>query len=129
MVHHHLRLAQQQRAVLDQINDQPIASRLFACATTHGAQALGIPSGALSPGEFGDMVSVDLADVSIAGHTPDTLLPLLVFGMNRTAIRDVVVNGRMILRDGRHPLEEEIIGRYQRLYRRVWGEEIAGGTH
>src|ERR1700761_797311 len=74
---YHLRLAQQQRAVLDQINDQPIASRLFACATIHGAQALGIPSGALSPGEFGDMVSVDLADVSIAGHTSDTLLPLL----------------------------------------------------
>jgi formimidoylglutamate deiminase len=126
---YHLRLARQERTVLDQINDQPIALRLFACATIHGAQALGIPSGALTPGEFGDMVSIDMADISVAGHTPDSLLPMLVFGMNRTAIRDVVVNGRMILQDGRHSLEEEIIGRYQRLYRRVWGEEIAGGAH
>jgi formimidoylglutamate deiminase len=79
--------------------------------------------------EYGDMVSIDLADISVAGHAPETLLPLLVFGANRTAIRDVVVNGKMILRDGRHPLEEEIVSRYQRLYRRVWGEENARSAH
>jgi formimidoylglutamate deiminase len=125
---YHLRLAQQERAVLDQIDGRPIASRLFDCATVHGAEALGIESGALRLGEYGDMVSIDLADISIAGHTPETLLPLLVFGANRTAIRDVVVNGKLILRDGRHPLEEEIVGRYQQLYRNVWGEETARST-
>jgi formimidoylglutamate deiminase len=126
---YHLRLAQQQRAVLDQIDDRPIASRLFDCATVHGAHALGIASGSLQLDEYGDMVSIDLADISVAGHAPETLLPLLVFGANRTAIRDVVVNGKMILRDGRHPLEEEIVSRYQRLYRRVWGEENARSAH
>ncbi|HEV3150198.1 MAG TPA: formimidoylglutamate deiminase, partial [Acidobacteriaceae bacterium] len=59
---YHLRLAQQERAVLDQIDERPIASRLFDCATRHGAQALGIASGALQPGEYGDMVSIDLND-------------------------------------------------------------------
>jgi formimidoylglutamate deiminase len=73
------------------------------------------------------MVSVDLEDLSVAGHTAETLLPLLVFGANRTAIRDVVVNGKIILRDGRHPLEEEIVGKYQELYLRVWKDEIALG--
>jgi formimidoylglutamate deiminase len=125
---YHLRLAQQERAVLDQIDERPIASRLFDCATRHGAQALGIASGALQPGEYGDMVSIDLNDISIAGHTPEALLPLLVFGANRSAIRDVVVNGRVILRDGRHPLEEEIVRRYQQLHRKVWGEEQHGGS-
>jgi formimidoylglutamate deiminase len=125
---YHLRLAQQERAVLDQIDERPIASRLFDCATRHGAQALGIESGALRPGEYGDMVSVDLNDISVAGHTPETLLPLLVFGANRSAIRDVVVNGRVVLRDGRHPLEEEIVRRYQQLYRKVWGEEQHSGS-
>jgi formimidoylglutamate deiminase len=125
---YHLRLAQQERAVLDQIDGQTISSRLFNCATRDGAEALGIESGALGLGEYGDMVSIDLADISVAGHTPETLLPLLVFGANRTAIRDVVVNGRMILQDGRHPLEEEIVGRYQQLYRKVWGEESARST-
>ena len=82
----------------------------------------------LRPGEYGDMVSIDLNDISIAGHTPDALLPLLVFGANRSAIRDVVVNGKVILRDGRHPLEEEILRRYQQLYRKVWGEEQRSGS-
>jgi formimidoylglutamate deiminase len=125
---YHLRLAQRERAVLDQIDGRPIASRLFDCATIHGAQALGIESGSLAQGEYGDMVSVDLSDISIGGHTPETLLPLLVFGANRAAIRDVVVNGKLILRDGQHPLEEEIVDRYQRLYRRVWGEGTDSGS-
>jgi formimidoylglutamate deiminase len=125
---YHLRLAQQQRAVLDQIDGHPIASRLLDCATVHGAQALGVESGSLTLGEYGDMISIDLKDLSVAGHTSETLLPILLFGANRTAIRDVVVNGKFILRDGRHPLEEEIVGRYQELYRKVWGEKIAAGS-
>jgi formimidoylglutamate deiminase len=125
---YHLRLAQQQRAVLDQIDDRPIAERLFDCATIHGAHALGVESGTLRPGEYGDMVSIDLEDISVAGHTPDTLLPLIVFGANRTAIRDVVVNGKTILQDGHHPLQEEIVSSYQQVYRRVWGGESCDGS-
>jgi formimidoylglutamate deiminase len=82
----------------------------------------------LTLGEYGDMVTIDLADISVAGHTPETLLPLLVFGASRTAIRDVVVNGKLILRDGRHPLEEEIVGKYQKLYGRVWGADTVSGS-
>jgi formimidoylglutamate deiminase len=125
---YHLRLAQQQRAVLDQIDGRPIAARLFECATLHGAQALGAETGSLRPGEFGDMISVDLNDLSIAGNTPETLLPLLVFGASRSAIRDVVVNGRIILQDGHHPLQEEIVQKYREIYRKVWGQEIASGS-
>jgi formimidoylglutamate deiminase len=125
---YHLRLAQQQRAVLDQIDDRPIAERLFDCATIHGAQALAVESGSLRPGEYGDMVTIDLEDISVAGHTPDSLLPLIVFGANRTAIRDVVVNGKTILQNGRHPLEEEIVSRYQQVYRKVWGGESSEGN-
>ncbi len=125
---YHLRLAQQQRAVLDQINGRPIAARLFECATTYGAQALGVNSGSLRLGEIGDMISVDLNDLSIAGSTPETLLPMLVFGASRSAIRDVVVNGRIILQDGHHPLQEEIVEKYREIYRKVWGQEIAGGS-
>jgi formimidoylglutamate deiminase len=124
---YHLRLSQQQRAVLDQIDERSIASRLLDCATIHGAQALGIETCWLASGAYGDMVSIDLEDLSVAGHTSETLLPLLVFGANRTAIRDVVINGKFVLRDGRHALEEEIVGKYQQLYRKVWRSEIALG--
>src|ERR1700761_7433841 len=125
---YHLRLAQQQRAVLDQIDDCPIAKRLFDCATVHGAHALAVESGSLRPGEYGDLVSIDLEDISVAGHTPDTLLPLIVFGANRTTIRDVIVNGKTILQNGHHPLEEEIVSRYAQVYRRVWGDSSSDGS-
>jgi formimidoylglutamate deiminase len=82
----------------------------------------------LTLGEYGDMVTIDLADISVAGHAAETLLPLLVFGANRAAIRDVMVNGKLILRDGRHPLEEEIVAKYQQLYRRVWGTDTVSGS-
>lgn len=125
---YHLRLTQQQRAVLDQIDDWPIASRLFDCATLHGAQALGVTTGSLQPDEYADMISIDLNDHSIAGNTPETLLPLLVFGAHRSAIRDVVANGRLILQDGHHPLEEEIVRKYQEVHRRIWHGDANGAS-
>jgi formimidoylglutamate deiminase len=117
---YHLRLEQQERAILDQISGKPLASRLFDCATIHGARSLAIPAGNLATGSFADFFTVDLKDPSIAGHSAEDLLPILVFSLNRSAIRDVVVNGRFILRDQKHELQDEILSRYQDVYRKVW---------
>jgi formimidoylglutamate deiminase len=117
---YHLRLEQQQRAILDQIGAKPLASQLFDCATVHGAHALAIPGGDVAPGSFADFFTVDLNDTSIAGHSAEDLLPVIVFSLNRSAIRDVVVNGKFILRDGKHANQDEIISRYQAVHRKVW---------
>ncbi len=111
---YHLRLQRQQRAILDQIDEQPLARRLFDSATLHGARALGISAQE-------DYFTVDLEDPSIAGHSGEDLLPLAIFSLNRSAIRDVMVNGRWVVRDQRHPLQEEIIARYKALHRKLWG--------
>jgi formimidoylglutamate deiminase len=120
---YHLRLEHEERAILDQIASKRIASRLFDCATLHGARALALPAGDLSAGSFADFFTVDLNDVSIAGHSAEDLLPILVFSLNRSAIRDVVANGRFILRDQKHTLRDEIISRYKEVHRRVWHNE------
>jgi formimidoylglutamate deiminase len=80
----------------------------------HGARALG-----LAPGSA-DFFTVDLDDLSIAGHSGEDLLPLAVFSLNRSAVRDVMVNGRWVVRDQRHPLQEEIVSRYKELHRKLW---------
>lgn len=117
---YHLRLAHRQRVMLDQIGEQGIAARLFDCATRNGAHCLSVPAGRFEPGMLADFFTVGLRDVSIAGHSAVDLLPLIVFGMNRTAIRDVAVNGRLFVRDGKHALQEEILSRYAEVHAKVW---------
>jgi formimidoylglutamate deiminase len=117
---YHLRLEQQERAILDRPAAKTLASTLFDCATVHGARSLALPGGGLAPGSFADFFTVDLNDVSIAGHSAEDLLPIIVFSLNRSAIRDVVVNGRFILRDQRHVYQDEIVSRYKEIHHRVW---------
>jgi formimidoylglutamate deiminase len=120
---YHLRLDRQQRAILDQIAGQNLAARLFDCATINGARALGVPAGELAGGALADFFTVDLDDLSIAGHSGEDLLPLAVFSLNRSAVRDVMVNGRWVVRDGRHPLQEEIVSRFRQLHHKLWGNQ------
>jgi len=117
---YHLRLQQQKRGVLDQIGGEPLAARLFCCATANGALALGVPSGDLTPGNPADFFTVDLNDIAIAGHSAEDLLSMLVFSLPRSAVRDVAVGGKMIVRDGRHESAGEIVAKYTELHRKVW---------
>lgn len=125
---YHLRLEQQERAILDQIGSKTLATRLFECATGNGARALALPGEQLVPGSFADFFTVDLDDVSIAGHSAEDLLPIIVFSLNRSAIRDVVVNGRIVLYDRKHVLQDEIISRYKRIHQKVWHSSQNDGS-
>ena len=117
---YHLRLRDQQRAILDTDDRLSLAERLFSCATRNGAHALAVPSGNFATQALADGFTVDLDDVSIAGAFPEDLLSILVFALNRSAICDVLVGGRLVVHDQMHPLEPEIVGRYREVHTRVW---------
>jgi formimidoylglutamate deiminase len=120
---YHLRLARQKRAVLDPLGGnggETLASRLFECATASGARALGLADEDLRVGAAADFFTVDLRDVSIAGCNAQDLLSMIVFGLNRSAIRDVAVNGGLIVRDGVHAQQSEIVTRYKEVSEGVW---------
>jgi formimidoylglutamate deiminase len=96
---YHLRLQKLQRNVLAPENESgtsALAKRLFDCATVNGAKAIGFNGGKLKPGAPADFFTVDLNDLSIAGSSIDELLTNIVFSLSRTAIRDVVVNGKRL---------------------------------
>jgi formimidoylglutamate deiminase len=112
---YNLRLNKLERAVLDTIDDSGLPQRLFACATVNGAASLGATGGRLEPGAPADFFAVDLDDPSIAGSNTDELLANIVFGLSRTAIRDVAVGGRLIVEDGRHREQESIVREYRAL--------------
>jgi formimidoylglutamate deiminase len=120
---YHLRLEKQERAVLARADSDRsgLAQRLFECATVCGADSLGAVSGRLEPGHAADFFTVDLNDPSIAGSGPEDLLAEVVFSMNRTAVRDVVVGGKPIVQDGKHADQEEIVSRFKALQRKLWG--------
>jgi len=121
---YHLRLRDQQRGVLDASAREGWATResigagLFRSATRNGYAALGLRGGALAVGEPADFFTADLDDLSILGVDAESLASQAVFSLAKTAIRDVAVQGRMILEDGRHAQGEEIRSRYQGVQKR-----------
>ena len=124
---YHLRLQRLERAVLappphtgGAEQRAGLAARLFECATEAGAASIGAHAGTLAPGRAADFFTVDLNDPSIAGAHDDALLPAIVFALARTAVRDVVVGGQLIVQDGRHPAQVEIIERFDKLQRNLW---------
>ena len=110
LLEYHLRVNRLERVVLTaETASDALARRLLRSATEMGANSLGAPGGTLEVGRAADFFTVDLEDPSIAGAGQDALLNQLVFGLERTAVRDVCVHGEMIVRDGRHASQEEIV--------------------
>ncbi|MDT5061427.1 MAG: hypothetical protein QOH63_1886 [Acidobacteriota bacterium] len=120
---YHLRLQKLERAVLAPADDaaqSSLATRLFDCASLNGARSINAPSGKLEPGFPADFFTVNLDDPSIAGAAPDDLLSSIVFGLARTAIRDVFVGGKQIVSDGRHEAQRETVESFAALQRKLW---------
>ncbi|MEK6283388.1 MAG: formimidoylglutamate deiminase [Acidobacteriota bacterium] len=121
---YHLRLQKMERAVLAGPDDQgpsALAARLFQCATVNGARSIGATGGTLAQDSPADFFTVDLDDPSIAGASEDDLLSSIVFSLSQTAVKDVVVGGKRIVEDGRHSQQEEIVERFKRLQKNLWG--------
>jgi formimidoylglutamate deiminase len=121
---YHVRLRDQQRGILDAsardgwASREPIEMSLFRSATVNGYASLGLDGGALAVGQPADFFTVDLNDLSILGVDAESLLSQAVFALAKSAIRDVAVQGRLILEDGRHVHENEIRSRYAAVQRR-----------
>jgi formimidoylglutamate deiminase len=98
-----------------------MARRLFASATEAGAASLAAPSGRLEVNRQADFFTVDLNDLSIAGAGPESLLSNIVFSMEKTAICDVCIGGELVIRDGSHKLERDIVSEFTKVQKDVWG--------
>lgn len=114
---YHLRLQQTARNVLapEEVDESALARRLFDCATINGATSIGFDGGSLKPGAPADFFTVDLDDPSIAGSSPENLLANIAFSLSRTALKDVVVGGKVIVADGRHAQQDGIVNAFRRI--------------
>jgi len=124
LVEYHERLRTERRNVLaqeagqnhrkewEQINTADI---LWTMGSSHGARALGLPSGNLAPGELADFVTVDLDHLSIAGTSKDNLISDLVFSASSSSVRDTFVGGRPVIVNRIHADADAILARYRQL--------------
>jgi formimidoylglutamate deiminase len=121
---YHVRLRDQQRGVLDGsareswASTRAIETSLFGAATANGYAALGLDGGTLAVGKPADFFTVDLEDLSILGADAESLESQAVFALSKSAVCDVAVQGRLVVRDGRHAHDEDIRRQYLEVQRR-----------
>src|SRR5206468_881017 len=85
------------------------AAELATAATADGHASLGWPdAGRLAVGAPADLVTVALDTPRTAGAAGATVLESVIFGASAADVRSVVVNGRDIVRDGRHLLVSDV---------------------
>ncbi|WDY58421.1 formimidoylglutamate deiminase [Pseudomonas sp. PSKL.D1] len=88
--------------------DQPMVGRtLYDAALAGGAQALGQAVGELAVGKRADWLVLDGADPYIAMADGDAILNRWLFAGGDRQVRDVMVNGQWVVRQGRHEHDEE----------------------
>jgi formimidoylglutamate deiminase len=111
-----LRLLRRERVLMELAEDDrsALSRTLFEAATTGGAISLGLAPARLEEGGRADLVGFDLNDPSLAGADED-LLPRLIFGGQSRAARDVMVNGRFVVREGLHAQEEDVAERFTKI--------------
>ncbi|PWI53151.1 amidohydrolase family protein [Sulfoacidibacillus thermotolerans] len=68
--------------------------------TRNGAEILRLQTGKIAPAYAADFVALDLTDLSLQPFSPELLPAHIVYSMQPTAIRRVVIAGKEVMRDG-----------------------------
>jgi formiminoglutamate deiminase len=98
------------------------AEALLRAATSAGHTSLGWPdAGEIRPGAWADLVTVALDSVRTAGAADELALETAVFCASAADVRDVVISGRDVVRDGVHLLVPDVPAELSRSIRAVLG--------
>ncbi len=102
--------------------DQPMVGRtLYDAALVGGTQAMGQPVGALEVGKRADWLVLDGNDPYLATASDDAILNRWLFAGSDRQIKDVMVNGRWVIRDGHHDDEAQTSRAFAQVLRELLG--------
>lgn len=86
---------------------------LFACATEHGAKALGINTGVIREGAYADLSLVDINNSYFL--SPGSVKANLVYAAHSDVISSVMARGKWVMQNRIIPGEEEILANARRV--------------
>jgi len=92
----------------------------FDTALAGGEQASAQGGGALTAGRRADLVMLDSDSPVLLGHGPRTVLDAWMLGGTQNPVRDVMVAGQWVVRDGQHREESSIRDRYRSAVQRLF---------
>ncbi|MCU1730995.1 MULTISPECIES: formimidoylglutamate deiminase [unclassified Pseudomonas] len=115
------RLRDQRRNRLYGTNQPMVGRTLFDAALSGGAQALGQPVGELAVGKRADWIVLDGLDPYLATASDDNILNRWLFAGGDRQVRDVMVNGAWVVREGRHDGQEDSARAFAGVLRELLG--------
>ncbi len=100
------------------------AKRALYMATLGGAKALGLEAeiGSLAPGKKADIAVIDLRTAWCNPIRTENIVSNLVYNANGSDVSNVIVDGRILVRDHRLTVmdEEKVLSEGQRVAEEVW---------
>ncbi|WP_349570449.1 formimidoylglutamate deiminase [Azotobacter salinestris] len=109
------RLRDRRRNRLARPGQPAVGAVLYQAALGGGAQALGQPVGALEAGRRADLLVLDGDDPYLASAEGDLLLNRWLFAGSDRQVRDLMVAGRWVVREGHHADEERTARAFARV--------------
>lgn len=113
------RLQTRRRNVTGDNAGDSVGLGLYRRALAGGAQALGRHAGTIATGYVADLVVLDTDHPALLGRSGDALLDAWLFSGNNTPVRDVMVAGAWVVRDGHHVRQQAILADYAKTMRRL----------
>src|SRR6266581_1953192 len=114
------RLVARRRNIAASPAQPSVGATLWREAAAGGARALARPMGAIAPGMRADLVVLDPEHINLVGRNGDGLLEALLFAGDGQMVKHVMVGGKWIVRDGRHPDEAVIAARYRQVKKQLY---------
>lgn len=113
------RLQLRARNVVEPREGVSVGATLVARALSGGATALARPIGAIEAGRRADLIVLDTDHPALVGRPSDRWLDAFIFCGNDSPVRDVMVGGRMVVKDGAHLAAEPVRARFRATMRRL----------
>lgn len=102
------RLIKQQRAILATSEQASVGRNLWQQAAKGGAQSTNANTGELAIGKQADLLVLDDKHTRLFANTNQHILDSVIFASQQSPVRDVMVNGKWVVKEGKHNQESEI---------------------